>query len=104
MATITDVFRADAEESRKMETNYSDVCDEKIPKFKEMADNGKFIEAIDGLLSLEKQTRTVRVILIECKVLSFPCMHSIILEYLLFQEFRYGVHGSSSRCYCSDML
>ena len=39
-----------------------EMCPElsKIDTFKEMANNGKFIEAIDGLLSLEKQFRTVR--------------------------------------------
>ncbi len=59
-STVADIFRADfAEESRKMEVDYSSVCDEKIPLYKEMAAGGKFIEAIDGLLSLEKQTRTV---------------------------------------------
>lgn len=58
--TVTDIFRADlTEEARKMEVDYTSACDEKIPIFKGMASNGKFIEAIDGLLSLEKQTRTV---------------------------------------------
>lgn len=56
--SLTDIFRADTDESRKMEVDYSATCDEKIPLYKEMATNGKFIEAIDGLLSLEKQTRT----------------------------------------------
>lgn len=58
--TVTDIFRADLnEDARKMEVDYSSACDEKIPMFKDMASKGKFIEAIDGLLSLEKQTRTV---------------------------------------------
>lgn len=58
-STITDIFRADlTDESRKMEVDYSSACDEKIPLYKEMASSGKFIEAIDGLLSLEKQART----------------------------------------------
>ena len=78
MSTITDVFRADAEESRKMEVNYSDVCDEKIPKFKEMASSGKFIEAIDGLLSLEKQTRTVSTNSI-CKFQRFMTFFYVLL-------------------------
>ncbi len=59
-STVADIFRADfTKESRKMEIDYSSVCDEKVPLYKEMAAGGKFIEAIDGLLSLEKQTRTV---------------------------------------------
>lgn len=58
--SVADIFRADLnEEARKMEVDYSSACDEKIPMYKEMASNGKFIEAIEGLLSLEKQTRTV---------------------------------------------
>lgn len=57
---VADIFRNDlTDESRKMEVDYSATCDEKIPLYEEMAANGKFIEAIDGLLSLEKQTRTV---------------------------------------------
>lgn len=58
-SAITDIFRTDlTDESRKMEVDYSTVCDEKIPLYKEMSTSGKFIEAIDGLLSLEKQART----------------------------------------------
>ncbi|RZF45484.1 hypothetical protein LSTR_LSTR009355 [Laodelphax striatellus] len=42
----------------KMEVDYSDTCDEKIPHCKKMAAEGKIHDALDALLSLEKQTRT----------------------------------------------
>lgn len=42
----------------KMEVDYSNACDETIPKCKEMAKNeSKFNEALEQLLSLEKQAR-----------------------------------------------
>ena len=43
----------------KMEVDYSVTCDEKIPEYKKLAASGKLHDALDGLLSLEKQTRTV---------------------------------------------
>uniref|UniRef100_A0A8D8UH19 26S proteasome non-ATPase regulatory subunit 12 n=1 Tax=Cacopsylla melanoneura TaxID=428564 RepID=A0A8D8UH19_9HEMI len=42
----------------KMEVDYEPVCDEKIPAAIKMASEGKFHDAIDSLLALEKQTRT----------------------------------------------
>ncbi|GBP33610.1 26S proteasome non-ATPase regulatory subunit 12 [Eumeta japonica] len=42
----------------KMEVDYSTTCDEKIPMWKSWASKGRVQEAIDQLLSLEKQTRT----------------------------------------------
>jgi len=42
----------------KMEVDYSETCDKKIPECEEMAKNGKVDEALEGLLALEKQTRT----------------------------------------------
>lgn len=42
----------------KMEVDYSNACDETIPKCKEMAKNeAKFNDALEQLLSLEKQAR-----------------------------------------------
>lgn len=42
----------------KMEVDYSQACDETIPKCKEMAKNeSKFNDALEQLLSLEKQSR-----------------------------------------------
>lgn len=42
----------------KMEVDYSNACDETIPKCKEMAKNeSKFNDALEQLLSLEKQAR-----------------------------------------------
>jgi 26S proteasome regulatory subunit N5 len=43
----------------KMEVDYSATCDEKIPECKRMAQEGKMHDALDTLLALEKQTRTV---------------------------------------------
>ncbi|CAG0893715.1 unnamed protein product [Cyprideis torosa] len=42
----------------KMEVDYSDACDEKIPKAEALAKQGKMQDALDSLLALEKQTRT----------------------------------------------
>nr|CAG4638400.1 EOG090X04UV [Cyclestheria hislopi] len=42
----------------KMEVDYSSTCDEKIPQCKKLASENKINEAMDILLSLEKQTRT----------------------------------------------
>lgn len=42
----------------KMEVDYSETCDEKIPKAEELASQGKLTEALEMLMSLEKQTRT----------------------------------------------
>ena len=43
----------------KMEVDYSSTCDEKIPECQKMAREGKIHDALDALLALEKQTRTV---------------------------------------------
>lgn len=42
----------------KMEVDYSATCDEKIPQCEALAKEGKLSEALDILLSLEKQART----------------------------------------------
>ncbi|XP_012935611.1 26S proteasome non-ATPase regulatory subunit 12 [Aplysia californica] len=43
---------------QKMEVDYSSTVDEKIPATETMAKQGKLTDAIDQLMSLEKQTRT----------------------------------------------
>jgi hypothetical protein len=43
----------------KMEVDYATTCDEKIPECEKLAKSGQLNEAIEALLSLEKQTRTV---------------------------------------------
>lgn len=43
----------------KMEVDYSSTCDEKIPECQKLAKEGKIHDALDTLLALEKQTRTV---------------------------------------------
>lgn len=43
----------------KMEVDYSTTCDEKIPEAQKMAKDGRVQEAVDSLMVLEKQTRTV---------------------------------------------
>ena len=43
----------------KMEVDYSDTCDEKIPLAQSLAASGKVVEGVENLMSLEKQARTV---------------------------------------------
>lgn len=43
----------------KMEVDYSSTCDEKIPECQKLVKEGKIHDALDSLLALEKQTRTV---------------------------------------------
>lgn len=43
----------------KMEVDYSSTCDDKIPECQKLAKDGKIQDALDTLLALEKQTRTV---------------------------------------------
>lgn len=43
----------------KMEVDYSTTCDEKIPAAQKLAKDGNVQEAVDILMTLEKQTRTV---------------------------------------------
>lgn len=42
----------------KMEVDYSATCEEKIPQCEKLSKDGKLLEALEILLSLEKQTRT----------------------------------------------
>jgi len=42
----------------KMEVDYSDSCDEKIPLAQTMAKDGQATQAVEMLMALEKQTRT----------------------------------------------
>ncbi|XP_050298178.1 26S proteasome non-ATPase regulatory subunit 12 [Anthonomus grandis grandis] len=42
----------------KMEVDYSSTCDEKIPECQKLAKSGKIHDALEQLLTLEKQTRT----------------------------------------------
>lgn len=45
----------------KMEVDYSATCDEKIAVAESLAGNDKLQEALDTMLILEKQTRTVSI-------------------------------------------
>jgi len=49
---------ADGATTVKMEIDYSETCDKKIPEAQTLAARGKLNEALDMLLSLEKQTRS----------------------------------------------
>eukprot|EP00088_Acartia_fossae_P060399 TRINITY_DN7231_c0_g1_i1.p1 TRINITY_DN7231_c0_g1~~TRINITY_DN7231_c0_g1_i1.p1 ORF type:complete len:486 (-),score=172.02 TRINITY_DN7231_c0_g1_i1:118-1575(-) len=49
---------ADGGTTVKMEVDYSATCDEKLPVAESLAEAGKLNEAIEMLMSLEKQTRT----------------------------------------------
>ena len=51
---------ADGATTVKMEIDYSDTCDKKIPEAQSLASAGKLEEAMEMLTSLEKQTRTGR--------------------------------------------
>ncbi|XP_064478635.1 26S proteasome non-ATPase regulatory subunit 12-like isoform X2 [Ornithodoros turicata] len=53
----SEVF-TDAGRLVKMEVDYSSTVDEKVPQCEELAKKGKLKEAVDILMSLEKQTRT----------------------------------------------
>ena len=46
----------------KMEVDYSSNCDTKIPECKKLAREGKLHDALDQLLTLEKLTRTVKLL------------------------------------------
>jgi len=54
---------------QKMEVDYSTVVDERIPECEAMTKAGKLEEAIESLLSLEKQTRTGAVAISTGRVL-----------------------------------
>lgn len=47
----------------KMEVDYSTTCDEKIPAAEKIAEEGNITEAVESLMTLEKQTRTVSYII-----------------------------------------
>lgn len=49
----------------KMEVDYSNTCDTKIPECKKLASEGKLHDALDQLLALEKLTRTVKYTLLQ---------------------------------------
>jgi 26S proteasome regulatory subunit N5 len=63
----------------KMEVDYSLTCDEKIPECQKLAKEGKIHDALDTLLALEKQTRTV------------SCLYDVYLEYVT-REFAHIMH------------
>ncbi|XP_071487476.1 26S proteasome non-ATPase regulatory subunit 12-like [Diadema antillarum] len=49
---------ADDGRIQKMEVDYSETVDRRLPEFEQLAKEDKLTEALEGLLSLEKQTRT----------------------------------------------
>jgi len=49
---------ADGATTVKMEIDYSETCDKKLPEAQSLASAGKLEEALDMLTTLEKQTRT----------------------------------------------
>nr|CAG4643901.1 EOG090X04UV [Lepidurus arcticus] len=55
---MADTVATDGGKLVKMEVDYSSTCDEKIPMCLKLGSEGKVNEALDILLSLEKQTRT----------------------------------------------
>uniref|UniRef100_A0A8D3DA27 Proteasome 26S subunit, non-ATPase 12 n=1 Tax=Scophthalmus maximus TaxID=52904 RepID=A0A8D3DA27_SCOMX len=53
----------------KMEVDYSSTVDQRLPECEKMAKEGKLQEAIESLLSLEKQTRTASDMLSTSRIL-----------------------------------
>lgn len=49
-------------ETVKMEHDFSEECNVKIPESEKLAREGNLTKAIDELVALEKQTRTVSII------------------------------------------
>lgn len=68
----------------KMEVDYSSTCDEKIAIAESLAANGKLQEALDTLLMLEKQTRTV----------SF-CLYHLSKCYIFFHFLTFFLNNCS---------
>lgn len=81
----------------KMEVDYSDTCDKKIPECEEMAKNGKLTESLEILLGLEKQTRnaadmfsTSRVLQTIMKICFKSGQFDILNEHLILLTKRRG--------------
>lgn len=81
----------------KMEVDYSETCDKKIPECEEMAKNGKLSESLEMLLSLEKQTRsaadmfsTSRILVAVMKICFASKQLEILNEHLLLLTKRRG--------------
>lgn len=74
----------------KMEVDYTSACDEKIPMCQELAKkDGKFHEAIEILLQLEKQARLVSLMILlfdyNSKIfMNFPFRVLISIRILVF--------------------
>jgi hypothetical protein len=81
----------------KMEVDYTSTCDEKIPECEKLAKSGQLNEAIEALLSLEKQTRTVtKACLIRAaEIKTFA---------LIFVGIRHGIYQQGSCGYCATVL
>lgn len=94
----------------KMEVDYSNNCDVKIPECKKLAQEGKLHDALDQLLALEKLTRTVRSnsnIFCFLKfrfVIVFVYFRAKILYFSMFAECWHGFHLSNPRCNLWDMF
>jgi 26S proteasome regulatory subunit N5 len=77
----------------KMEVDYSSTCDEKIPECQKMATAGQLNEALETLLSLEKQARTViyiQTVTVGCPIIG-QCTnklnsHVIFLHFIDFNN------------------
>lgn len=72
----------------KMEVDYSSSCDEKIPECQKLAKEGKIHDALDILLALEKQTRTVSCLFgvsLECVTREFVHVKHCLLRFFRVQ-------------------
>lgn len=81
----------------KMEVDYSETCDKKLPELEEMAKSGKIEDALEALLALEKQTRTAadmfstsRVLVTVIKICFATKNIELLNEHLLLLTKRRG--------------
>lgn len=82
----------------KMEVDYSSTCDEKITIAESLAANGKLQEALDTLLMLEKQTRTVSY-----RLCDLP-KHNIFFHFLTSLSFLYSSHRTCNSFHSSIFI
>jgi len=81
----------------KMEVDYTETCDKKLPELEQMAKGGKIEDALEALLTLEKQTRTAadmfstsRVLVVIIKICFATKNIELLNEHLLMLTKRRG--------------
>lgn len=91
-----------------VQVDYSSTCDEKIPTCKELAAKGKIHDALDQLLTLEKQTRTgadmvsTSRVLVAIVQICFEAKDWVTLnDHVALLAKRRYIHGDSSYTECA---